>query len=224
MAIFSPRLRRLDDALVALPADSDAMLLSELDGYLAGVIVCPELILPGEWLPRVWSSDADAAPFADELEARWYVELVMAQHNAIVRTLGKRNGRYAPVFEVDPRHDEVLWELWVEGFEAAKTLRPDSWTRLAVGGDDDAAEALAGMITLGQIARDESDLERATIDALTEEAPNLIPLWVEALNNFRLEHGASVPAAAPPRADKVGRNDPCRCGSGRKSKKCCGLD
>ena len=33
--------------------DDDAMLLSELDGYLAGVIVCPEMISPSEWLPQV---------------------------------------------------------------------------------------------------------------------------------------------------------------------------
>jgi uncharacterized protein len=25
-------------------------------------------------------------------------------------------GRYAPVFEVNPRHDEVLWELSIDRF------------------------------------------------------------------------------------------------------------
>jgi uncharacterized protein YecA (UPF0149 family) len=29
-------------------------------------------------------------------------------------------------------------------------------------------------------------------------------------------------AAAPGRGAKVGRNDPCPCGSGKKYKKCCG--
>jgi len=28
--------------------------------------------------------------------------------------------------------------------------------------------------------------------------------------------------AAPAAANKVGRNDPCPCGSGKKFKKCCG--
>ena len=31
----------------------DVVLLSELDGFLAGVAVCPELIMPSEWLEAV---------------------------------------------------------------------------------------------------------------------------------------------------------------------------
>lgn len=201
------------------------MLISELDGYLAGVIVCPELILPSAWLPRVWSGDGGVSPFADARETQWYVELVMEHYNAIIRTLGKGRGRYTPFFEVDARHDEVLWELWIEGFETAMKLRPDSWLKLVDSGDADAAEALAGIITLAEIGRDESDLEREAIDARTGEAPDLIPGWIETLNAWRLAHAAvppTVPEAARPA--KVGRNDPCPCGSGRKYKKCCGLN
>lgn len=32
------------------------------------------------------------------------------------------------------------------------------------------------------------------------------------------------PTKSPLRADKVGRNDPCSCGSGKKAKRCCGTD
>ena len=225
MRISSPRLRRLDNALADLPAESDAMLLSELDGYLAGVIVCPELILPGEWLPLVWSSDGSGSPFADEREARWYVGLVMEHYNAIVRTLGKGQGRYTPFLEVDVRHAEVLWELWIEGFETAMKLRSDSWMQVADSGDEDAAAALAHLVTLAEIARNESDLDREVIDSLTDEAPDLIPGCIELLNMWRLEHYAASPVS--PRASstaKIGRNDPCPCGSGRKYKKCCGLN
>lgn len=224
MRISSPRLRRLDNALAGLPADSDAMLLSELDGYLAGVIVCPELILPSEWLPLVWNSDGDGSPFADEREAQWYVELVMEHYNALIRTLSKGQGRYTPFLEVDARHDEVLWELWIEGFEAAMKLRPDCWGQIAASGEEQAGAALAGMITLVEIARDESDLERDAIDALTQEAPSLIPGWVELLNRWRLKHYAAPPAEDARRPLKVGRNESCPCGSGRKFKKCCGLN
>ena len=36
------------------------------------------------------------------------------------------------------------------------------------------------------------------------------------------ESPVSVEAALPVRAPKVGRNDPCPCGSGKKYKRCCG--
>lgn len=49
------------------------------------------------------------------------------------------------------------------------------------------------------------------------------------LSLFRRENGAWKyadgkfnPAPPPRRVDKVGRNDPCPCGSGKKYKKCCG--
>jgi hypothetical protein len=42
MHALRPHLKMLEEHLAAL--SEDAMLLSELDGYLAGVLVCPDLI------------------------------------------------------------------------------------------------------------------------------------------------------------------------------------
>lgn len=221
MRISSPRLRRLDGALANLPAESEAMLLSDLDGYLAGVIVCPDLVPPAEWLPLVWSADGSETPFADEEEARWYAELVLDHRDRLRQALDA--GRHAPFFEIDARHDEVMWELWIEGFAAAVNLRPLSWAAIAASGDAEAVAAMEGMDTLVRIARDESDLDRAEIDRLTQDAPALIPEWTLRLNAWRREHrGTADDATVPAPSAKIGRNDPCPCGSGKKYKKCCG--
>jgi uncharacterized protein len=48
---------------------------------------------------------------------------------------------------------------------------------------------------------------------------------VQAYRYFRAQRraGASAHRSEPPRnASKIGRNDPCPCGSGKKYKKCCG--
>src|SRR5579871_2237147 len=42
------------------------------------------------------------------------------------------------------------------------------------------------------------------------------------LDEVRLSTGGDAPAQPIVRGDKVGRNDPCPCGSGKKYKKCCG--
>jgi uncharacterized protein len=102
-------LKQLEKELSGLPDDSEPMLISELDGFLAGILVCPDLIMPGEWLPMVWGSgDDNAAPVFESTEhAEKLIGLVMQHYNATANDL--QRGRFAPVFDVDSRHDEVLW-------------------------------------------------------------------------------------------------------------------
>lgn len=168
-----PRLRRLDRALIGHDGDGDPMLLSELDGFVAGILVCPDLILPGEWLPCVWGGGEEPV-FSDMGDAQQIIGMLMEHYNAVSADLNRGSERYAPVFDIDTRHDETLWELWIEGFETAMALRPESWDAIAAEAGD-PAEALLGMTTLIGIANDESHLPTETADALTASAPDLIP-------------------------------------------------
>lgn len=216
------RLKLLEKQLAGLPEDIDPMLISELDGFLAGILVCPDLIMPGEWLPMVWSgTDESAGPvFEDARQTEKLVGLVMEHYNATADDL--QRGQYAPVFEVDTRHDEILWEFWVAGFETAMQLRPESWAAM-LESDEDTQVALAGLVTLIEIGRNENRLSKPEADDLTENAPDLIAHWMETLNAWRLgQHLAGQPEQPAPGFGKVGRNDPCPCGSGKKYKKCCG--
>jgi uncharacterized protein len=219
MPILSPRLRRLDGALASLAEEhGQAMLLSTLDGYLAGIVLCPVVIPLDEWLPEVWAGAQGAAAFADERDAAWFAALVSDHAAAILRALDRKGGRYQPFIEVDVAKGETLWELWIEGFAAAVDLRPDAWTSLT---DERAAEAFAGIQTLIAIAFDESDLDRVQIDNLTDQAPALIPGYLQSLQEaHRVPNMPSTElTTAPP--GKIGRNDACPCGSGKKYKKCC---
>ena len=119
-------LKQLEHELLAL--GDDAMLLEELDGFIAGLLVCPELIKPSEWLPVVWGSEGEDDPAFDSLDhLNRVLGLVMEHYNDIARTLIERPGRYGPRFAVDKRHNEILWEIWVAGFEKAVRLRPPAW-------------------------------------------------------------------------------------------------
>lgn len=218
-------LQRLDEMLLDLRDDTEAMLLSELDGFLAGVVVSPEPILPSEWLRIVWGGvDGELAPFENSADVQAFVGLVMRHYNSVIRSL-ERRGRFAPIFEVDGRNNETLWELWIAGFARAVRLRPEGWERIVESDEEDAIRAYSGLMLLGRADEGTANLSQAEIDALDEEAEDLIPMWVEALHAWRRIRAVREGLAA--RAElgtKVGRNDPCPCGSGKKYKKCCGLN
>jgi uncharacterized protein len=220
-------LQQLEAKLAGLAGvDDGPMLLSELDGFIAGILVCPEMIMPNEWLPIVLGDNGEGAGAFETQDAMQdCVQLVFKHYNTVSRDLQRGSGRYTPVFDVDPRHDEILWELWIGGFERAMAMRPESWLVVAQESDDEeAAIAMAGMMALIAIAEREADTDPdpEQITALTEAASDLIPEWVETLNIWRLRNATDQPA--PAKSTKVGRNDPCPCGSGKKYKKCCGLN
>jgi uncharacterized protein len=84
------------------------------------------------------------------------------------------------------------------------------------------------MMTLAEVGCRDQHLPQKELDAIIATAPDNIARWVVTLNAWRLANSqpmqgiASRMSSAP--AKKVGRNDPCPCGSGKKYKKCCGLN
>ena len=209
------QLRLLDTFLLGDAVSDDCMMLSELDGFLAGIIVCPDLIMPSEWMPVIWGSES---PVFETMEEAGAVNgAIMWFYNDIAKQLDR--GAYAPLFDIDTRTDETLWELWIEGFYKALTLRPDAWLAF---GNGNAHKALATFMRLHQIANTpRAQLTPMDIDDDLEKlAPDLIPFSVEELHRERLAQ-AGAPPPANQNLKKVGRNDPCPCGSGKKFKKCC---
>jgi uncharacterized protein len=61
-------LEALDRFLMSDRSPPNSMMLSDLDGFLTGIAIGPELVLPSEWLPLVWGGEAPE--FADESEAK----------------------------------------------------------------------------------------------------------------------------------------------------------
>jgi uncharacterized protein len=89
-----------------------------------------------------------------------------------------------------------------------------------------ARTALSGLLTLADVDRRDPRFSEEQLDALTTAAPDKIGPWIVTLNEARLADYAPVcsPASAPSQTTKVGRNEPCPCGSAKKYKKCCGLN
>jgi uncharacterized protein len=85
---------------------------------------------------------------------------------------------------------------------------------------------MRGMLILVEVACADQYMPRKDDDEINATAPENIARWIIALNDWRLAN-YKPPHSIDPRTSsapkKVGRNDPCPCGSGKKYKKCCGL-
>ncbi len=212
---LSKRLRQLDGFLMSDAVPEDSMMLSELDGYVAGVIVCPDLIMPSEWMPLIWGGEG---PVFDSLEQFEEINgLIMGHYNGILRQLDRK--RYAPIFDVDTRNGDTIWEIWIEGFYTALALRPDSW--LSFGEGSPAHKALSVFMRLHELATTPDVTPMELDEELENLAPDLIPILVRDLHEARLAQGKNGSKPVYQNQRKTGRNDPCPCGSGKKFKNCC---
>ena len=198
------------------------MLLSQLDGFLAGVIVCPDLIRPSEWVPLVWGSEGPV--FDNEKQAQHMLNILMSHYNSIIHQLDQR--RFQPIYYVS-EIDGIMWEMWMDGFDTAMRLRPRAWFAFAKSDNKVLRMAVFILARLGDLAiTAPQDITPIENEVMQDHAPDVIPLQVETLYHAR--HAASQERNAPGPglpfvavSPKVGRNDPCPCGSGKKFKKCC---
>jgi uncharacterized protein len=162
----------------------ECMDLSELDGFLAGLIVGPETIPPSEWLPMVW--DNEEPMFADEEQASQVLGTILSRYNEIADSLDAEPVEYAPVFWQDFAGATVV-EDWAIGFMQAVSLRQIQWE--PVLSDDDTAmllipiAAIAGL-ALPEGADDDLSLPEEVMEKLVEEAPDVLPSCVLGLRVF----------------------------------------
>jgi uncharacterized protein len=225
----------LDGLLADVPEPLEPLDVVMLDGFLAAIVVQPELIDAARWLPYVFDAGGhrwgEAALSPEQLRAR---ALIARRQAAINRSLAEYRSFDPLILEPD---EEAAAEAgvesaldattrailpWVAGFEFAASIFP---------GLDDVADDAVGT-TLARLYRflpAEAEDERATAaivaaqrpletldDAIDEVIACVADLYdlTEPLR-YQVE---TVRRGAP----KVGRNDPCPCGSGRKFKVCHG--
>jgi uncharacterized protein len=120
-------LKALGSFLLSDRAPENCMGWSNLDGFLTGIIVGPEVIRPSEWLPIVWGGDAPE--FSDIGEAQTILGAIMARYDQIVMNFDAGLDAFDPLFANGP-DDEVIVTDWGAGFVDAVRLRQKAWDPL----------------------------------------------------------------------------------------------
>lgn len=117
-------LEDLNDFLSSERSPESCMSLSELDGFLTGIAVGPEPILPAHWLSAVWGGVPPQFESPEE-EAR-IQGIVTGRYSAIVHALANDPAAFDPVFW-EMEDGTVVVSDWCEGFADAMRLRPEAW-------------------------------------------------------------------------------------------------
>jgi len=211
-------LERIGDDADTEGKDEGIFCLSQLDGFLAAVVSGPTMITPSQWLPAVWG---DFEPVWDsEKEFQEIFMLIVDIMNSNATLLMDSTDEYEPLFlehEVKGKTYTIVDE-WCEGYIRGVNLARNQWD---TGGLE--MQILLTPIaaftseTKWQAHELTSDVELATVrNAITPNVHEIYDFW-----QARREVIEPVVSTVRHDTSRIGRNDPCPCGSGKKYKKCC---
>lgn len=224
----------LDDLLQATPAPLEPLNVLMLDGYLVGVLVQPRVVAMDEWLAPIF--DLEGRALGVDVDPAWLARcraLIERRYQALVAAVSDDGWfdplvvdteREPPTSEYDPVQSPISRALlpWAAGFHWALECCPD----LNEAEDDAVGSALARIY---RHLPAETDEEREVVAVLDREQPlttleaatedlvlAAVDLW-DLMHRQRF-HVETIKHETP----KLGRNDPCHCGSGKKFKLCHG--
>jgi uncharacterized protein len=208
-------LEELEGLLASDIFRGESMHLDELQGLFFAVASSPELIVPSRWMPEALG---EAPDFRDAEQARQVLDLVMRFYNQSVRAAATKD------FELilyRTETDELDYAAWCGGYLTGMDLAETDWYE--AGDPEEVGELLFPLLVLADALPEE---EKRTVKPA--EWRRLVRSCEESLADtlVQIHDYWKVVREPPPTvrrdAPKVGRNDPCPCGSGKKFKQCCG--
>lgn len=232
---------RLAEILDGFPSD-DAMTLEELDGFLAALGCNPKEVPPEEYLPEIWGSvDEEVELFPNLEDLREFFHLVTRHLGTVIVRLAAEED-FEPLLEED-EDGEVTGNDWAQGFLRGMDLDRGGWGELLE--DEDLAAILIPIFALA--CEHSPDPETRPFDKPVDEeqrelllaglsaaAPLLYAYFAEAREGEAGTEDEEPDDEGLPvggyfgtyerEGPKIGRNEPCPCGSGKKYKRCCGKD
>ncbi len=228
----------------AVNAD-DAFNIEELHGFLFGLAIIPEVIKPSEWLPIAFGEEM--MEFDSEAEAKEMMDRLFNIYNRLCKESHEKRLHLPFDLGSMKKGDVTRIGDWAYGLYIATTLRPEVWGLNGRWGRENCVteemqELSSAFGVIIGVAKpelipeifdkadfnpeaNEKDLKlRATLYALL---PNAVATVQEHARLKAEEFRVGMPLAeksAGCKKERVGRNEQCPCGSGKKHKRCCGIN
>ncbi len=178
-------------------------------GVIHAVALAPSLMPPSAWLPEV-------LPNGPGEDAQVLIGLLLRLYNEVLDALNEGEAI------LPDENDVAACESFAAGYAAAAARDPewigddDRWTFAApfahLAGRLDLVPA--PMLAKLEAMNDPKLLTRQNLGAIVKSTH-------ESFRKLRQAALPKAPTVARASAARVGRNEPCPCGSGKKYKRCC---
>jgi uncharacterized protein len=204
------------------------MNLEQLDGFFAALICGPEIVRPSEYLPVIWGNNIVLEDsFGKQPVLQDFLSLIMRHWNVIADTLHSGDVFLPLLLEDD--NGVTHANDWAIGFRRGMEFHKEQWAALLA--DEEHGGLLVPIFALAHEHDPDPEMRPYKEAIGTEKREKLIvgaAAGVTGIYRYfkaqRLLEKEPFDSASTFRRTepKIGRNDPCPCGSGKKFKQCCG--
>jgi len=207
--------------------DNRSMNIEQLDGFLAALICGPEIVRPSEYLPVIWGGDMVLEDsFRAQPILQDFLSLIMRHWNAIADTL--HSGEVFLPLLIEDENGITHANDWATGFLRGMEFYKEQWATLLA--DEEHGGWLVPIFALATEHHPDLKMRPYKEPISLELRENLIVGAAagvtgiyrhfkarQTTENESYGNSTTYRRVVP----KIGRNDPCLCGSGKKFKLCC---
>ncbi|MCI0152240.1 UPF0149 family protein [Paraburkholderia sediminicola] len=234
LPLTDAEIEQLDDFLMSDLVSEEAMDVSMMDGFMTALASGPNLFMPTMMLRWIWDTEhgIDQPAFASAEDAERIMGLIIRHWNGVNATLRETPHAYEPlVLERNWKDGRMLSIIdeWCMGYYKGIALDQATWSPLIA----QHPEWFTAILLYGTEAgweelkrrKDSLDQHQAFADSLAGSVRHIDRYWMQQRQQ-QAERGDGPTVIGRPQplrgTPKIGRNDPCPCGSGKKYKRCHG--
>ena len=197
----------LDGFLQSAEVPSTAMSLEELDGFITGLVIGPDVVMPSEYMPMIWGGeDGDSPEFESLEQIQRFLGLLMRRWNTIADQTAAGPDHVPWVGSQD---DPERGRAWARGFAEAMGMRAKSWRPLVE--NEDGQLLLAPILGLcsEDLGDDEDEQAQEPLSASDRAAAiESVPMALAGIFAYwRQRRGALATGTVRRSSRKVGRNE-----------------
>ncbi|HHK5983992.1 UPF0149 family protein [Neisseria sp. P0004.S004] len=206
---------RLMELLDAKSEAHNTMRCDEVQGFMMALLSGPDALNPTNWLPEILGEES----LFDAKERTEIERLVMAMAADMRMKLNEKILPDLWFYEDEAGNPDFY--TWCNAYLYALDIVPTDWFEAV--DQEEFEDLFYPIMALGGIYDDEENgevilhLNEKELTQLESDLPHVLLdiywYWQAIINK---------PQTVRREGEKVGRNDPCPCGSGRKYKACCG--